>query len=86
MGQDEGAGGAVLMAFVCGAITGAALALLWAPTSGEEARRILADKARESGEKGREFIDRQKEHLNAAVEKGREAYRQARSADGPEPV
>jgi gas vesicle protein len=78
MAQDEGSGGAVFVAFVCGAVAGAAIALLWAPTTGEEARRILSDRAREGGEMGRDFIKRQREHINTAVEKGREAYRQAR--------
>ena len=73
------------MAFVLGAIAGAAVALLTAPTSGEEARRILAEKAREGRDRaeeaarqGREFLNRQRDTITNAVERGREAYEQAR--------
>ncbi|MDQ3214282.1 MAG: YtxH domain-containing protein [Acidobacteriota bacterium] len=88
---DDGAAGTVLLAFALGAITGAAVALLMAPTSGEEARRVLADKAREGRERandaarqGREIVNRGKETLTSAIERGREAYEQARGgATGP---
>lgn len=86
MARDEGgAAGTVVVAFVLGAITGAAVALLMAPASGEETRRLLAEKAREGREKaseaarqGREFVNRQRETFTTAVERGREAYQQAR--------
>jgi hypothetical protein len=82
MGRDDGAtAGAVFVAFVCGAVAGAAVALLWAPGPGADTRQVLSEKAREGREKGREFLTRQREQINAAVEKGREAYRQARGAD-----
>ncbi len=84
MSQNNSAGN-VLMAFAIGAIAGAAVALLYAPASGEETRRKLAQKARDSREKAeaiardsREFISRQRETLATAVEKGREAFQQAR--------
>lgn len=91
--DDGGAAGAVVMAFVLGAVTGAAMALLMAPSSGEEMRRMVADKAREGREKaeeaarqGREFVNRQKATVVTAVERGREAYEQARGgAPGPAP-
>ena len=83
--DDDGAAGTVVMAFVLGAITGAAVALLVAPATGEETRRMLADKAREGRERaneaarqGREFVNRSKETLTSAVDRGREAYEQAR--------
>jgi gas vesicle protein len=84
MARDDS--GTVVVAFVLGAIAGAAVALLMAPTSGEETRRVLADKAREGRERasqaarqGREFVNRQKETVSSAIERGREAYEQARS-------
>jgi gas vesicle protein len=87
--DDSGAAGTVVMAFVLGAITGAAVALLVAPTTGEETRRLLADKAREGRERasgvarqGREIVNRGKETVNTAIERGREAYQQARGATG----
>jgi gas vesicle protein len=69
--NDDGAG-LVIMAFALGALAGAAVALLMAPTSGEEARRILAERAREG-----------KSTLNSAVERGRQAYQQARGTAAP---
>ena len=41
------AAGTVIVAFVLGAVTGAAVALLMAPATGEETRRMLGEKARE---------------------------------------
>jgi gas vesicle protein len=89
--RDDGNGsGTVIVAFVLGALTGAAVALLMAPAPGDEVRRLLAEKARDGREKaneaarqGREFINRQRETLSTAVERGREAYEQARSGATP---
>lgn len=88
MARDEG-GGSILAAFLIGAVTGAAVALLLAPAAGEETRRVLAERARKGREKaneaarhGREFVDRQREQLSTAVERGREAYQRARGAAG----
>jgi len=90
MKDDGGVAGTIIVAFVLGAITGAAVALLTAPASGDEMRRILGDKARDSKERatdaarqGREFINRQRETIATAVERGREAYEQARTGAVP---
>src|SRR3954464_6835388 len=84
--DDAGAAGAVIVAFVLGAVTGAAVALLMAPASGEETRRVLAEKAREGRErasgaaqKGRELWERQRETLSTAFERGKDAYEKARA-------
>jgi len=85
MGKDQGgSAGAVFVAFLLGAVAGAAVALLSAPASGEETRRRLSDKAREGkvragdvARQGREFIGRQRETIATAIERGREAYRDA---------
>jgi gas vesicle protein len=99
--SDDSGGGGVLMAFVLGGITGAALALLLAPRSGAETREYLEERLREGAERGRaardravqrgrEVLDeasgyvekqrgqleRQKERLSAAVEAGKQAYRE----------
>jgi len=86
MARDDGGAGVVVVAFVLGAVTGAAVALLLAPTTGEEARRIIGEKARDSRERateaarqGREFINRQRETISSAIDRGREAYEQART-------
>ena len=82
MGREDGTtAGAVFVAFLCGAVAGAAVALLWAPTPGSETRKILGEKAREGRERGRDFLNKQRDQINAAVEKGRDAYRQAREAN-----
>lgn len=85
MSTDSGGTGNVMIAFVVGALTGAAIALLLAPASGDETREFLAqkaregkDKAREAMEEGREFYARQRETVSTAVDRGREAFQQAR--------
>ena len=77
--------GSMMVAFVIGALTGAAVALLFAPASGEETREFLGQKAREGRDKAREAVDQgrdyyrsQRENLVTAVERGREAFQQAR--------
>ncbi len=69
--------GTVLLAFVVGAIAGAAVALLWAPAPGAETRRKLGDAARESSEKaaeaarqGREFLRQQRKSALVGGRKG----------------
>ena len=82
--DQDGHAGAVLMAFVLGAVSGAAVALLWAPHAGEDTRRLLNEKAREgrvratdAARQGREFVSRQRETLSTAIDRGREAYKGA---------
>ena len=89
MARDEGAGaGSVLLAFLLGAVSGAAVALLYAPATGRETRDYLGEKAREgreraadAAEKGRQAINQGRDTLTSAVERGREAYQQARTRD-----
>jgi len=90
MARDDSGGGTVVVAFVHGALTGAAVALLMAPASGEETRRLLSEKAREGRDKageaarqGRELWNRQRDTIGAAFERGREAYQQARGGQPP---
>jgi len=80
----------VVLAFLVGAAAGATLALLFAPTSGQETREFLGEKAKEGQDKatelarqGRDAFTRQKEHIVSAIERGREAYAQALSEKGP---
>ena len=77
--------GSLMVAFVVGALTGAAVALLFAPASGEETREFLGQKAREGKAKARDAMDQgrdyyrsQRDNLVTAVERGREAFQQAR--------
>ena len=101
MSSDDRGTSGILLSFMLGALSGAALAILFAPRSGRETRELLGEKLRETAdrsrklgeqaiEKGREmaqdasgYIDRQREALErrrdrlaAAVEAGRQAYRE----------
>jgi gas vesicle protein len=101
MSDDRGSSASgVILSFLLGGLTGAALAILFAPHSGEETREMLGEKMREGAEKGRrardravakgrevlddatdyvesqrEMLDKRRERLQAAVEAGRQAYR-----------
>ena len=89
MARDDDAGaGSILLAFILGAVSGAAVALLYAPTSGRQARDFLGEKAKEgraraadAATRGREMINQGRETLTTAIERGREAYQQARARD-----
>ena len=95
-----------VLAFLQGAATGAVLALLYAPRSGQETRELLNEKLRETAERGREareqlvtrgrellddagnYVEKQKvaveerkERFTAAVEAGRQAYREEKARE-----
>jgi gas vesicle protein len=86
MAQDDGAGaGSILLAFILGAVSGAAVALLYAPATGRETREFLGEragearvKAAEAAAKGRDVLSQGRETLSSAIDRGREAYQQAR--------
>jgi gas vesicle protein len=91
--EDSGAGGTIISAFVLGTLTGAAVALLMAPAAGDEIRRKVAAKAREGADRaaeaarqGREFMDQQRGTVVEAIERGREAYKQARTGSVTPPA
>jgi gas vesicle protein len=96
----------VILAFLLGGLTGAAVALLYAPRSGQETRDLLSERMRETADRGREmkeqavgrgralvndatnYVDRQKQELesrkerfSAAVEAGRQAYREEKQKE-----
>jgi len=87
--NDDGASaGSILLAFILGAVSGAAVALLYAPQSGRETRDLLGEKANEArsraaeaAAKGRTALNQGRETLSTAIERGREAYQQARTRD-----
>jgi gas vesicle protein len=89
MAREEGSGaGSILLAFILGAVSGAAVALLYAPATGRDTRDYLGEKARESkeraakaAEKSREMIKEGRETLTTAIDRGREAYQQARARE-----
>ena len=103
--RDSGAS-SVILAFLLGGLTGAAIALLYAPRSGKETRDMLSERVRETTERGRElkeqaigrgramiddaqqYVERQKQELEsrkerfaAAVEAGKQAYREEKQKE-----
>ena len=91
MSNDAQQSGMVLLAFMVGALSGAAAALLFAPASGEETREYLGQKAREGRarardavDQGREVYEHQRETVTSAVDRGREAFKQARTQGDPQ--
>jgi gas vesicle protein len=80
--NDNGA--SILVAFIAGAAVGAAVALLFAPASGEETREYLGQRAREGRERaadaarqGREVLNRQRDTLTNAFDRARQQFRDA---------
>ena len=89
MADNDSCLGTVLIAFAAGALIGAGVALLYAPQTGEETRRMIAEKAEElkkqameKYEAGKDAIREKKEHLAAAYEAGKEGYREAKARSG----
>jgi gas vesicle protein len=92
--SEESTAGEKVLYFVLGAMIGAATALLFAPRSGEETRKLIASKAREGAdviatrtkavagktteyvERGKEILQQQRDQLSAAIEAGKQAYRE----------
>lgn len=72
MSNDDRSGGTagVVLSFMIGALSGAALAILFAPRSGRETREMLGEKLRETQERGRNVGEQ-------ALQKGREAAEDA---------
>ena len=86
---ESGSGPGVVIAFVAGALVGAAVALLLAPATGEETRECLGERAREgrkrasdAARQGRDVMSKQRDNLVEAFERGKRAYQTA--SDGAE--
>ena len=92
--SNESSGGDRALYLMLGAMFGAAIALLLAPRSGEETRKLIMTKAREGAdlvatrtkevadktsgyvERGKSQIQQQRDQLAAALEAGKQAYRE----------
>jgi gas vesicle protein len=72
MSSEDRSGGAsgIILSFLVGALSGAALAILFAPRSGRETRELLGEKLRETTDRGRRAGEK-------ALERGREAAEDA---------
>jgi gas vesicle protein len=80
MADDRGfSPGAVGLAFLSGALVGAAVALLMAPQSGRETREQLRGYARKAEDDLRDLAGKATEAFDHAVEKGREAIHEKKS-------
>jgi len=92
MASNEGIGqGGLLLAFVAGAVTGAAIALLYAPAVGDTTREYLGvraregrDKAAEAARHGREFVDRHRDTLSTAFDRGHDRFQPKGDSSGEE--
>jgi len=84
MSDDHASASGVILSFLLGGLTGAALAVLFAPRSGRETRDLLQERFREGAERGRELRDRYAERgrdlRDRAVERGREIVGDAQDA------
>ena len=82
MTNEENVGSAsLLFAFIAGAAVGAAVALLFAPATGDETRQYLGERAREGRERaaeaarqGREAVNRQREQISKTFDRAREQF------------
>ena len=92
--SEQGSTGEKALYLVLGAMIGAATALLIAPRTGAETRKLLLAKAREGAdlvasrtknmagktseymERGKELLQQQRDQLSAALEAGKQAYRE----------
>jgi len=85
MANDHGiTPGGILVAFIAGAAVGAAVALLFAPATGEETREYLGQRAREGRDRandaarqGRDILNRQRDNIASAFERVRDQQRGA---------
>ncbi len=60
------------LTFACGAVAGAAAALIFAPSTGRETRALLAQRSRRVADKGRELVDEHGPRVTEAIERGRD--------------
>ncbi|HET8647702.1 MAG TPA: YtxH domain-containing protein [Vicinamibacteria bacterium] len=68
MSDDRGSGGSSFLAFLLGGLTGAAVALLYAPRTGRETREMLNEKLREGGERSKDLREQAREKSRAFME------------------
>ncbi|HVN97639.1 MAG TPA: YtxH domain-containing protein [Syntrophorhabdaceae bacterium] len=71
--EDSGfSAGTVLLSFFMGGIIGAGIALLVAPKTGEETRRMIKDAAEGAKERAESYYDQVKEKAVSYADKGKE--------------
>jgi gas vesicle protein len=71
--QDSGSSaGKIVLSFLVGGLIGAGVALLTAPKTGEETRKVITELAEEVKEKAEDYIDQAKGTARIYVEKGKD--------------
>ena len=65
-----------ILFFACGALAGAAVALMFAPARGRETREFLVQRSRHVKDLGRDMLGEHGEGLSTAIERGRETAMQ----------
>jgi gas vesicle protein len=76
--MSDDRGGSTFLAFLMGGLTGAVLALLFAPRSGRETREILNEKLREGAERSKDFREQARERGKAFMEEAGEYVERGR--------
>ena len=76
--ESDGNAALVLVAFVMGAVTGAAVALLCTPATGEETRRALNERARDGRDLAMDAAERGRSVAVDAAQRGRDFVREQR--------
>lgn len=66
--MSDDRGGSAFLAFLLGGLTGAALALLYAPRTGRETREMLNEKLREGAERSKDLRDQAREKGKAFMD------------------
>jgi gas vesicle protein len=79
------------MAFVLGAAAGAAVALLFAPATGQDTRRVVNERTREGRERvlealrqGRGILNQRRDHIVTAFERARQQAQNPAGKTGQE--
>lgn len=71
--QDSGfSAGTVLLSFFIGGIIGAGVALLTAPKTGEETRKMIKEFAEDARDRAEEYAGQVKEKASGFVDKGKD--------------
>jgi gas vesicle protein len=76
--MSDDRGGSTFLAFLMGGLTGAALALLFAPRSGRETREILNEKLREGADRSKDLREQARERGKAIMEEAGEYVERGR--------
>ncbi len=91
-GTSGSTGTSVVIGLVLGALVGAGVALLFAPGSGRETRKRLADTGRHLGgaaldklDQARDTVEDLKQDAKSALEAGREAFENGQKSHEPRP-